>query len=277
MTSDSQYPKVSFDPNAPILKIALMANGSIMVDGAPSNLDLLRTSISSIAQRKGMVWYYREAAHAQAPPEAVEIMRLIGKNRVPVRLSTQPDYSDSVGRDGKPVGRDGTPIQQPSLQSPAENGEDKFGPVRTKAAQGQLVVVRPDGKFLLFPGLRVDSVSAEMVAAVERMLPSAIKRNVAVIADTVWAKVETPTLEMASLAVPFFGLLMGFTSIGHSVWLFDGAANVFTPGCRLADVLIVDSARVSDLPSDWRRDAAREMRNPQILLHDRNTHQFRRP
>jgi hypothetical protein len=277
MTSDSQYPKISLDPNAPILKIALMANGSIMVDGAPSNLDSLRTSISSIAQRKGRVWYYREAAHAQAPPEAVEIMRLIVKNRVPVRLSTQPDYSDSVGRDGKPVGRDGTPIQQHSLQSPAENGEDKFGPVRTKAAHGQLVVVRPDGKFLLFPGLRVDNVRAEMVASVERMLPSTTKRNVAVIADTIWAKVELPTLEMANHAVPFFGLLMGFTSIGHSVWLFDGAANVFASGCRLADVLIVDSARVSDLPSDWQRDAAREMRNPQILLHDRNTHQFRRP
>jgi hypothetical protein len=277
VSSKSQYPEVSFDPNAPILKIALMANGVILVDGVSSNLDSLRTSISSIAQRKGMVWYYREAAHTEAPPQSAEIVKLIAENRFPVRLSTQPDYSDSVGMDGKPVGRDGKPIQQHSLQSPAERDEDKFGPVRTKAAQGQLVVVRPDGKYLLFPALRVDSVRAEMVAAVERMLPSTTKRNVAVIADTAWANAEGPTLQMASQAVPFFGLLMGFSSIGHSVWLFDGAANVFAPGCRQADVLIVDGALVSALPLDWQRDAARVMRNPQILLHDRTTHQFRKP
>lgn len=89
-----------------------MANGTIIVDGLPSNLDSLPTLISSIAQRKGMVWYYREAAHTKAPPQSVEIVKLLIKHRVPTRLSTQPDYSDSVGTDGKPVGRDGKPIQQ---------------------------------------------------------------------------------------------------------------------------------------------------------------------
>lgn len=248
-----------------------------MVDGVPTSLDSLPALISSIAQRNGMIWYYRENAHTKAPPQFAEIVKLIAQNRVPVRLSTQPDYSDSVGLDGKPVGRDGKPIPQHSLRSPVGSGEDKFGSVRAKAAQGHLVVVRRDGKYLLFPALRIDSVKIEMVAAVERMLPSATKQNVAVIADTAWANTGTPTVQMASHAIPFFGLLMGFTSIGHSLWLFDGAPNLFLSGCRQADVLIVDGERVSALPSDWQREAARVMRNPQIIVYDRTTHQFGRP
>ena len=40
-------------------------------------------------------------------------------------------------------------------------------------------------------------------------------------------------------------MLMGFACIGHSVWIFDGSADVFESGCREADVLIVDSAHDS--------------------------------
>jgi hypothetical protein len=277
VNSQGQHPEASFSPNAPVLKIALMANGAIVVDGVFSNLESVRGSISSIAQRKGVVWYYREAAHTEAPLQSAEIVKLIIENRVPVRLSTRPDYSDSVGMDGKPIGRDGKAIHQYSPQSPTATSEDKFEPVRTKAAQGHLVVVRSDGSYLLLPALRTGAVKAEMVAAVERMIPSTTKRNVAAIADTTWANAETPTLQAASHAVPFFGLLMGFTSIGHSVWLFDGADNMFESGCRQADVLIVDSARVSALPSAWQCDAATVMRNPDILVHDRTTHELRKP
>jgi hypothetical protein len=154
--------------------------------------------------------------------------------------------------------------------------EDKFEQVRVKAGQGQLVIVRPDGQYLVLPALRRDSVRAEMVVAVERMLPSTTKRNVAVIADTTWATGEAPTLQTANHAIPFFGLLMGFTSIGHSVWVFDCTGNSFESGCRDADFLIVDSARLTSLSSDWQRNAAKVMRNAQILVHDRATYQLRK-
>lgn len=159
----------------------------------------------------------------------------------------------------------------------AVNAEDKFGPARAKAAEGQLVVVRPDGRYLLLPALRKDSVRAEMVASVERMLPSTTKRNVAVIGDTSWAAGDAPSLQTANAAIPFFGLLMGFTSIGHCVWIFDGTASVFELGCREADVLIVDSARLTVLPPDWQGRSAKVMRNPQILVHDRASFQLRKP
>jgi hypothetical protein len=109
------------------------------------------------------------------------------------------------------------------------------------------------------------------------MLPSTTKRNVAVIGETTWAAGESPSLEKANQAIPFFGMLMGFACIGHSVWIFDGSADVFESGCREADVLIVDSARLAALSSDWQPNAVKVMRNPQILVHDRTTYQLRKP
>jgi len=155
--------------------------------------------------------------------------------------------------------------------------EEKFKAVRAKAAQAQLVIVRPDGHYLLLPALPKNSVSAEMLAAVERIMPSTDRRNVAVIGETSWAAGDAPTLQTANQAVPFFGLLMALTSIGHSVWIFEGAANEFESGCSEADVLIVDSARLTTLFPAWQGDAARVMRNPQILVHDRVSYQLRKP
>jgi hypothetical protein len=68
---------------------------------------------------------------------------------------------------------------------------------------------------------------------------------------------------------------MGIATVGHSVWIFDGAVNVLNAGCRDADVLIVDSASVPLLPADWTIGAEKVMRNPQILVHDRNSYQLR--
>jgi hypothetical protein len=154
--------------------------------------------------------------------------------------------------------------------------QDNFESVRTKAARGQLVIVRPDGQFLLLPALTKENVRAEVVAGVERMLPSTTKRNVAVIGDTTWATGAAPSLQTANQAIPFFGMLMGFASIGHSVWIFDGSTDVFESGCREADVLIVDSAHLAGLSPDWQRSAVKVMRNPQILVHDRATYQLRK-
>jgi hypothetical protein len=156
----------------------------------------------------------------------------------------------------------------------AQPGEDKFKAVRA-AAQGQLVMVRPDGQWLLLPALQKDAVSPERVAAVERMMPSQTKRNVAVIGEVIWG--DIPTLQAANHAIPFFGLLMGLASIGHSVWIFNGGADALEAGCREADVLIVDSACLTTLSPDWQGTATRVMRNPEILVHDRVSYKLRRP
>jgi hypothetical protein len=157
------------------------------------------------------------------------------------------------------------------------DAERSFEQVRTRAAQGNLVIVRADGEHLLLPALAKDSVNPKMIASVERIIPSTNKRNVAVIADTIWTSEVSPGIQAAGGAIPFFGMLMGFACIGHSVWVFNGAKTLLTAGCRGADLLIVDSACVADLPTNWQFEAEGSMRCPQIVIHDRATYQLRKP
>ena len=58
---------MSVSPNAPTLKIAVMADGRIAVDGSPATIDSVRASLKRLAEQKGVVWYYREAGQAKAP------------------------------------------------------------------------------------------------------------------------------------------------------------------------------------------------------------------
>jgi hypothetical protein len=93
---------MSISPDARILKIAVMADGRITVDGSPATIDSLRFSLRHLAEQKGVVWYYRENAQAKAPPEASMVIQLVIENRLSVKLSREPDFSDAIGPDGKP-------------------------------------------------------------------------------------------------------------------------------------------------------------------------------
>ena len=92
--------------------------------------------------------------------------------------------------------------------------EDQFKQARAHDAHGNLVVVRGDGKHLLLPAMRTTSMKPEMLAAIERIIPSTSKRWVAVIGETSWASSGQPSLQAANQAIPFWGLLMGFASVG---------------------------------------------------------------
>jgi hypothetical protein len=137
--------------------------------------------------------------------------------------------------------------------------EEKCKAERAKAAQGQLVVVRPDEQYLLLPALRKDSVSAEMVASVERMMPSTVKRNVAAIGDTTWAAGKAPKLETANRAIPFFGLLIeaASTVIGRKIAALFGRvvvdfAQTLLPPADTVKVVVVSAVMVLPNGGDFR-------------------------
>jgi hypothetical protein len=96
-------PPMHVSDDAPTLKIAVMADGRITVDGIPAAIDSLHVSLKRLAEQKGVVWYYREAGQAQAPPEAAEVIQAVIENQLPIKLSSRPDYSDAIGPDGKPL------------------------------------------------------------------------------------------------------------------------------------------------------------------------------
>jgi hypothetical protein len=59
------------------------------------------------------------------------------------------------------------------------------------------------------------------------------------------------------------------------VWIFEGHPSALQAGCRDADVLIVDSAMLPVLQTDWQDVAAAAMRNANLLVHDRANFQLR--
>jgi len=148
-----------------------------------------------------------------------------------------------------------------------------------KAARGELrppgalpderfyVVVTPGRMVMYKPCPAPGSMPAEQVAPIERLLPSTIKRNIAVIANT---ELQAVTKEI-SRAIPFVGMLMGFAYIGHAVWIFEGHTVALQAGCREADLLIVDGGMAPFLSQDWAQVAQRSLRNPEIYLYNRAT------
>jgi len=67
------------------------------------------------------------------------------------------------------------------------SSEGWFDRARTLAAHGNLVVVRADGQFLILPALPMSSARPGIVEAVESLIPSTTKRNVAAVGDSSWA------------------------------------------------------------------------------------------
>lgn len=242
-----------------ILKVSVLANGSVLLDGKSISLAELGEALDAAPKQDAAVWYYRENAATDAPPVAMQVMQLIADRRLSVRLSAKPDFSDAIGPD------------------PASTLERMFNVVRERAAQRQLAIVRPDLRLVTMPALAKDAAPAAAVAAVERLLPSESPRNVAVVADTAWSAEQKPTVQTAAAAVPFFGLVMGLAAVGHAVWMFEGAgAPMLAAGCRDADLLIVDSARLGSFPKGWPALITPVMRTPFITVHDRQTFQLRR-
>jgi hypothetical protein len=87
--------------SGPILKIAVFADGRLSVDGSAATVESLRASLKHLAEAHGTVWYYREAGQQEPPAVAMRVMQSIAEARLPVRLSSRPDYSDAIGPDGR--------------------------------------------------------------------------------------------------------------------------------------------------------------------------------
>lgn len=141
-----------------------------------------------------------------------------------------------------------------------------------KGNNRHVVVVTPGRLLMMQPCPAPGSMTGQQVEAVEKILSSKTKRDVAVIAYT-----ELKALQ-ASIAqtIPFFGLLLGFAYIGHSVWVFEGHPSTLAAGSRDADLLIADGGMIPFLATDWITTASSVMRRPPIFAHERATFTLRR-
>jgi len=92
--------------NEPVGKITVTKTGAISFDGAPTTLQKLREQLADLRGKDGVVWYYREASDSEPPEQAMAVIRLVIENRLPISMSTKPDYSDVVMPDGTVRARD---------------------------------------------------------------------------------------------------------------------------------------------------------------------------
>ena len=85
--------------DGPIGKIAVTASGVVLFDGSTITLDGLKSKLADLKKRNGTIWYYREAA-GRTLNTGNGGLNLIARSRLPISLSTKPDYSDVVFPDG---------------------------------------------------------------------------------------------------------------------------------------------------------------------------------
>lgn len=174
-----------------------------------------------------------------------------------------------------------TSLRMPEVEETAD-GDVVFDKAREAAAgrgvqppgepRRHVIIVTP-GRMLMFqPCPPAGSMAREQVAAIERMIPPEVKRNVAAISYTELSDLRSDI----SKAIPFFGILLGFAYIGHAVWVFEGHPSALAAGCKGADVLIADGAMVPHLQEDWVAVASGAMRRPEIYIHDRATYSLRK-
>ena len=91
----------------PVARISVSAAGEISLDGGRTTLDALRAELALLRARNGVVWYHREAAGGDPPPEAMAVIQLVIEHRLPISMSTRADFSDVVRPDGSVVLRGG--------------------------------------------------------------------------------------------------------------------------------------------------------------------------
>jgi len=274
-----------------LLKISVLSSGSVLLDGRPVELSALEEALRNAKQNNGSVWYYRETPPANPSAQAMAVLNLVVQHKLPISLSSQPDFSDYVDAQGVSHPRTAAPAAPQPLAAaappelampevdPHPDIEAVFASVRRTASGGRgarsLVVVTPQRKLLVMPVLSETPALRTMAANMDKFISSAVPRNVAAIAYTVLAPhKEKPDAADAARNIPFFGLLLGMSFSGHNVWVFEGHPSALAAGCRDADVLIVDSGMRPCLQADWLETVVHVMRNPNILVHNRATFQL---
>lgn len=83
--------------NAPVLRVAVFADGTVVADNEVVGLDTLDVLSQHVAEAHGTAWYYRELPAGQPDPASAKVIGVLLDHRVAISLSNQPDFSDIFG------------------------------------------------------------------------------------------------------------------------------------------------------------------------------------
>ena len=83
-----------------VLKVSVLQSGKLLANGADIQLDELDARLSQVKSQNGVVWYYREGGQGEPPPIAMEVVKLVVKQSLPISMSSKPDFSDTIDEQG---------------------------------------------------------------------------------------------------------------------------------------------------------------------------------
>jgi hypothetical protein len=87
--------------DANVARVAVYRAGQITLNGHEATINEVRQALAKLAESSGVVWYYREGADKEEPhPNAMLVISAIVEARLPVSMSTKPDFSDVLQPDG---------------------------------------------------------------------------------------------------------------------------------------------------------------------------------
>ena len=81
-------------------KIAVFQSGVVHFNGKPVTIPQLKAELTRLKGLDGTVWYYREHPDQEPPAISTGVIEAVVENRLPISLSTEPDFSTVVLPDG---------------------------------------------------------------------------------------------------------------------------------------------------------------------------------
>jgi hypothetical protein len=84
-----------------VARVSALSSGSILLNGKQADLKSIDAEFRKLKAARGEVWYYRENPQSEPHPNAMAVIELVVKHQLPISMSTKPDFSDYVDRDGR--------------------------------------------------------------------------------------------------------------------------------------------------------------------------------
>ena len=96
---------VQMKENDAILKVSVLTSNAVLLNGIEVGPDELSAAFANAEKNNGTVWYYRENAAGEPPPASTQVIQMIIDNKLPISMSTKPDFSDYVDENGNSIRR----------------------------------------------------------------------------------------------------------------------------------------------------------------------------
>ena len=84
-----------------IAKVKVVQSDEIFLNEKPVSLSELKEAFAHLKKDNGVVWYYRENPQTEPSAKATSVVEAIIDAKLPVQLSSKPDYSDFIDIEGK--------------------------------------------------------------------------------------------------------------------------------------------------------------------------------